>query len=284
MRIPIALLPWIAVTIATPALAVEGEVRAAWIESPVEGGSSVSTAALAIRIGAGDRVDWWAAASVVRMDDPWGVAWTPLGAAPVEAGPRDQRRRGAAGQPAATDVLQSGEAVVGWGDLRFGVGATLAGGGARLYRVRGDLVVKAPTADEAEGLGTGRWDAGLALEAERRFWASSAFAGAGWYRLGDPEWVDLRDPPEAWAGVETEPGRGGRLWSAWVEAAGEVLPGAGSRAAIGLGVRGSAAAHWRATVVVGLTDATADLAVGLAHSWRRGTGRRPERRSPPEIR
>lgn len=54
--------------------------------------------------------------------------------------------------------------------------------------------VKAPVA-EAGDVGTGKWDAGVTLDVSRHVTGPyfAALSGA-WWKLGDPEGIDLRDP------------------------------------------------------------------------------------------
>jgi hypothetical protein len=151
-----------------------------------------------------------------------------------------------------------------------------------LHRVDAEIEVKVPTADEEEGLGTGEWDARAGLGLERRFWSLTAFGGLGWTRIGDPEWLDFRDPVDGYLGLETEPGRRGLRWSAWIDASGEVVPGAGSRARVGVGLRFSTALRWHFSATAGLTEAAEEFGLSLGLAWG-GGGRRPalarERRS-----
>lgn len=156
----------------------------------------------------------------------------------------------------------------------------IAGGGARLFRVDAELDAKAPTGDEDEGLGTGAWDVRAGILGERRFWSWTAFGGAGWTRVGDPDWIDLRDAADAYAGFETEPRAGGVLWSVWAHAAGEVVPGTGDALALSAGARGSSRVGWRVAVTGGLAGPAPDLSISIGLGWR------PERarpRTPPEV-
>jgi hypothetical protein len=169
----------------------------------------------------------------------------------------------------------------GLGDVRLEIQGDLAGGGARLYRFTGELNAKAPTADESRGLGTGGWDARVGLLGERRFWSATLFGGAGFNRLGDPRKIELRDVPDGFLGVESEPWRGLRA-ALWVEGHGAVLEGSEARSAVGVGVRSSGGRPWRLITTVGLTGSEEEIgflfgvSVTGRESWGRPLGRRRE--------
>jgi hypothetical protein len=175
-----------------------------------------------------------------------------------------------------------GEWQTGLGDVRLEAQGELAGGGARLYRLAAELDVKAPTADEERGLGTGEWDARLGLLGERRFWSATLFGGAGYSRLGDPRRLELRDVPDGFLGIESEPWHELRA-AAWIEGHGAVLAGAEARSALGIGVRRSGRTPWRLVATVGLTGAEEEIGFlfGVSvldaadgGSWGRPAGRR----------
>jgi len=174
-----------------------------------------------------------------------------------------------------------GDWQTGLGDVRLEIQGDLAGGGARLYRLTGELDAKAPTADESRGLGTGRWDARVGLLGERRFWSATLFGGAGFNRLGDPGKIELRDVPDAFLGVESEPWRELRA-AVWIEGHGAILEGAEARSAVGVGVRSSGPRPWRLIATVGLTGAEEEIgflfgvSVSGGESWGRPLGRRRE--------
>lgn len=54
--------------------------------------------------------------------------------------------------------------------------------------------IKLATADEAEGLGTGKNDYSLQTEVYRSFDRHTLFATLGFKKMGEPEGVSLRDP------------------------------------------------------------------------------------------
>ena len=186
------------------------------------------------------------------------------------------RRALAEGNPRVLEPIP-GEWHSGLGDVRLALYRDLAGGGARLFRLAGEIEVEAPTGNEELGLGSGAWDARIGLAAERRFWSATLFAGAGWNRLGDTRRAAMADVPDGYLGLETEPGWRGLRGAAWVEGHDEVLDGAGGRAALGLGVRSSGARPWRLSGTAGLTDGSEDfhLLFGVSlGSPEEGAGRR----------
>jgi len=171
-----------------------------------------------------------------------------------------------------------GDWQTGLGDVRVEIASELAGGGARLYRLATELDVKAPTADADRRLGTGRWDARIGLLGERRFWSATLFGGAGFNRLGDPRQLELRDVPDGYLGIESEPWREMR-GAAWIEGHGAILAGAEARSALGLGVRGSGRRPWRLIATVGLSGAEEEIGFLFGVSvtgeadWSRPLGR-----------
>jgi hypothetical protein len=166
------------------------------------------------------------------------------------------------------------------GDLRLGLAARLFGKPAGLYMMDFEVDVKAPTADADEGLGTGEWDGRVGFAGERRFWTATAFAGLGWTRIGDPEWIDFRNPIDAYGGVESEPLGPGILISGWIEGTSEIVPGAGERTALAVGLRGNRKNSWRLSATVGLSDAAEDFGVRLSFT----TGRSKPRSRALEVR
>ncbi|HYN22808.1 MAG TPA: hypothetical protein VE078_17740 [Thermoanaerobaculia bacterium] len=190
----------------------------------------------------------------------------------------------AEGNPRLSEPVQ-GEWHSGLGDARLAFFRDLAGGGAKLFRMTGELEVKAPTGEEERGLGSGAWDARIGLAGERRFWSMTLFGGAGYNRLGDTARVVLDDVADGYLGIESEPGWRGLRGSVWVEGHGEVLPGGGERAAAGLGLRSSGMRPWKLSGTAGLTDGSEDFRVlfGVSvatleggASRKRPAGARPE--------
>ena len=222
--------------------------------------------ALTLRYITGNRLQFRVDLPLLRVELPPGSVHTPIG--PLPGGPGGEHQgngtpggtgggtgsgNGMERQVAPEDGSAPGRSQADWstglGDVRVGLAQQIAGGGVKLYRADAVLDAKLPTADVDAGLGTGEWDARLGVAGEYRFWSATAFGGAGWSRLGDPTWVELRDPLDAYAGAESEPLAGERLiLSGWVAGQQEVLEGTGPTAAIGLGLRSVRGLRWRGSV------------------------------------
>ena len=154
----------------------------------------------------------------------------------------------------------------GVGDVFLAFSGRLLGGGAKVFRMDAGIEAKAPTADSEEGLGTGEWDAHVGLTSEYRFWSATAFGGIGWNILGDPEWVELEDVPDAYGGIESEPLAGRWIVSGWLAGNPEVVEGVGSRGILGFGIRTTGSWRFRLQASAGLTDGSEDFTVLLAVS------------------
>lgn len=246
--------------------------------------STSSTEALSLRFVAGGRVQFRAYLPALRVTSPDSVVVLPYGSTPLDEDQRLKRQQyldpdtggGDSGtQTGGTsdqrvllaqdmDTTYFDDTVTGVGDLRLGMSARLFGRPAGLYLMDFELDLKAPTADETEGLGTGEWDGRLGFSGERRFWTATAFAGMGWTRIGDPEWIDFRDPVDIYGGVESDPLGPGILIAGWVEGNSEIVPGAGGRTALAFGLRNNRRNSWRLSATVGLTDAAEDFGIRLS--------------------
>ncbi len=243
---------------------------------PGERTAEASAVTLGLGLAPGDRLAFRIEVPVVRARSSQPL-WARLGPTPrvlnaLAGGNRNLQRQ------------VPGEWQSGLGDVRLEIQGDLAGGGAKLHHLIAELDVKAPTADEQEGLGTGQWDARIGLVGERRFWSATLFGGAGFSRLGDLPRLELRDVPDAFLGIESEPWHGLRA-AAWIEGQSAVLAGAETRSALGLGVRSSGRHPWRLVATVGLTGAeeeigflfgTSILSGPGGTSWGRPAGRRGE--------
>mgnify|MGYP001823256066 CR=1 FL=1 len=240
-------------------------------------GTSSDTQSALLRYARGDRFRIRLDLPFLRVESSEGVARSFFGTVALEDG---QGRRQGSGTAQGT---QSGgpeslapvdEAMVppesawesGVGDVRLGASARLVGGGVKVFRADAIVDLKAPTADEDKGLGTGEWDLRAGLGAEYRFWSSTGFAGAGYTRHGDPSWIDLEDVADVYAGIESDPLRGRYVLSAWLEAQDEVVPGVGERSALGVGLRVLGRTRYRVLATVGLSDAAEDFSIGLGVS------------------
>ena len=161
----------------------------------------------------------------------------------------------------------------GLGDIELAIGKRLYGGGVDLWRFDASLMVKAPTADDADYLGTGEWDARAGLGAEYRFWSATGFGGIGYTSYGDPEEYELEDVVDAYVGVESDPLFGGRaMLSGWLEGRQEIVDGAGERTVLGIGLRTTGRPSWRAMLRTGLSTAAEDVAFTFGLSWGVQTG------------
>jgi len=252
------------------------DITAEHLSASFPGDRTAEASALTLGLGLapGDRLAIRVEVPVVRARSSQPL-WARLGPTPrvlnaLAAGNRNLQRQ------------VPGEWQTGMGDVRMEIQADLAGGGARLYHLIAELDAKAPTADEREGLGTGRWDVRIGLLGERRFWSATLFGGAGYSRLGDLRRLELRDVPDAFLGVESEPWRELRA-AIWIEGQSAVLAGSEARSALGLGVRSAGRHPWRIVTTIGLTGA--DEEIGLLFgmplvdgsggaSWGRPAGRR----------
>lgn len=256
----------------------------------IDEGSDVAETRLSFVLG--DKYQLRTDLSMLFVESQGGMAPTPFG--PVPRPPRgpsgamgqgpDAGQQGSAGgsaggssgqgssttspsPPEAPDEVADEGWISGLGDLRVAGSRRMLGGGAKVYRLDASVGAKVPMADETEGLGSGEWDARIGLSGEYQYWQAKGFAGAGWNYLGDPAWVELKDVPDGYIGVESDPLGGRVIVSGWVEGNPEVIEGAGSRAALGVGLRTLGKARWRVSATVGLTDAARDFSLLVGASF-----------------
>jgi hypothetical protein len=248
----------------------EGEivVEASYLSDDYGSGESSSIQALTLRYITGNKLQVRVDVPFLRAEVPAGAVHAPIGPLPggLGGGPHGSgssgtndigsgngngggaTMQGSPGDPGAADSYPA-EWTTSLGDIRLGLSRQFAGGGVKLYRTDAVLEVKAPTTDAESGLGTGEWDARIGVAGEYRFWSATAFGGVGWNRLGDPEWVELRDPVDVYAGAESEPLAGERLvLSGWVAGHQEALAGLGPTAAVGLSLRAVRGLRWRGSI------------------------------------
>jgi len=244
-------------------------------------GVDADVQATIVRYAVGDLFQFRVDVPMLRVKRAMGVAYTGLGPTPIgEKGEMWRQEHdshhdsgGMEGmmQPFALDetLPSSGSTwTSGAGDLRMAVSRRIVGGGVKLYRF--DIIgeVKLPTADENDGLGTGKADYRLGMSGEYRFWSATGFAGVGWNKLGDPDWGEFNDVLDAYIGFDSDPFAGGKLiFSSWLEGFQEVIDGAGNRAALGIGVRTTGKIRWRAQASTGLGGSSEDLTVLLGVSF-----------------
>jgi hypothetical protein len=161
----------------------------------------------------------------------------------------------------------------GLGDLRVAGSFDVVGGGVKLFRMETNVEVKIPTADEEQGLGTGEWDLRVGLAGEYRFWPVTAYGGVGWTRFGDPEWVELNDVVDAYAGVEGDAFRGRIIVSGWIDACPEVVEYRGPETIAGLEFRSLGRYRWRVGFTAGLGGYD-EYGVVLGYSFQTGAASR----------
>jgi len=130
--------------------------------------------------------------------------------------------------------------------------------------VRAGASVKAPVA-EAGDIGTGKWDAGAQLDASRHVTGPWFVALSGaWWKLGDPDSLDLRDPVLGTLMV-SRIGEGGGVGLS-LAAATSTIDGYDAPASCGaLVTRDLWGGSAGLSATIGLTDSAADFSVGM--SW-----------------
>lgn len=236
-----------------------------------------------VRLAYGDKTRFRLDIGMVRLNSTVGVAQTPFGLVPTQSRQGPQGSTGESGgpgpsgsSPGATEPLPPPDEstptpvtdwVTGPGDLRLTLSRRLVGGGAKLFRLDAEIGAKLPTADEQDRLGTGEWDYRLGAASQYRFWSVTAFGGLGWNSLGDPDWAELQDVLDVYAGLESQPLAEKIIVSGWLEANEEVVAGTGSRSALGLAVRSTGKIRWRAQVSAGLGGSAEDFSAQLGVSF-----------------
>jgi len=243
-------------------------------------GSDSDVASTRVIFNTGDKFQFKADAGWIRVESPYGILPGRTGPVPMRRrqgngdpgnghGPGPQGDNGNQHQPPVVGPpLPEPEEISasGIGDVYLAFSGRIVGGGAEVFRLDGGIEGKLPTADADEGLGTGEWDARIGLTSEYRFWSATGFAGVGWNYLGDPEWVELNDVVDAYAGVESEPLAGRWILSGWLAGNPEVVSGVGSRGIVGLGVRTTGKWRFRMQATAGFTDGSEDFTVLFAVS------------------
>jgi hypothetical protein len=299
---------WIVLLVASPLSgegleSVELSVFGAYLSNAHGPGSEADIQETTLRLSTGDLWQLFVDLPGLRVRSASALPGSGLGPIPMdprrhgpgeppgssqsgEGGPSGQGPGGGGSVPdttlPASDSLPdpTDDWTTGAGDLRIGVGHRLAGGGAKLFRADAELEVKVPTADETENLGTGELDLRLGVSGEYRFWSANAFAGLGFNRLGDPEWADLNDVVDAFAGLESEPIGERVILSGWLQANEAVVDGAGSPVMAGLDVRSLGRVRWTVQLTTRVSGPVADLGAGFGVSYgldREVAGRRSRR-------
>ena len=258
---------------ANSAMAAIGEIflSAGYASGSYGTGTDSEVATTRAIFNTGDRFQFKVDAGWIRVESPYGIL-------PGRTGPVPMRRRHGSGnpgnhgnQPDSPEIeppLPEPEEISasGVGDVFLGFSGRMLGGGAKVFRLDGGIEAKIPTADADEGLGTGEWDARLGVTGEYRFWSATGFAGLGWNYLGDPEWVELNDVVDAYAGLESEPLAGRWILSGWLAGNPEVVSDVGSRDILGVGLRTTGNWRFRLQATAGFTDGSEDFTVLFAVS------------------
>jgi hypothetical protein len=297
---PLVVLGLLAGMLSTATFAAEISVQGTWLTGDRSDGETYSSETFSVRIGTGGRVRLRAYLPYIRMDEGASVVWTVTGPKPLPPGQRptgqgagnDDPGTGAgpgsstgnsgedpgsgeggrSTQPATSTVtnaeLISGGTVSGLGDARVGLTARLLGGGSGLHALSAEFDVKAPTADEDEGLGSGEWDFRLGLAAEHRGWHGTIFGGVGYTEYGDPAWATLADGIDAYLGFEAEPWLTRLVWSVWVDAAEATVEGTAAPVLAGVGLRRDSRRPWQVSAWTGLDQDSPTI--GITFGWSPG--------------
>jgi hypothetical protein len=132
--------------------------------------------------------------------------------------------------------------------------------------VTAGVTLKVPLTDTTE-YGTGEWDVGALVAATQ--WIGNGFLALdlSYWHLGDMPQLDFQNPITA---SLTYGRRWGTAWIVSLAATGgtSAIRGYANPASVGATVGHLGSALWTASVTVGLTETTPDLAIGLA--WRVG--------------
>jgi hypothetical protein len=131
--------------------------------------------------------------------------------------------------------------------------------------------LKAPTANESKGLGTGEWDGGFALEVDKRFREFFLLGDVSYTFMGDPPDQSFRDRPGASLGI-------GRTFTPsltvialldWRRAL--VRGGRDPLELVGIAqIKIAPTLTLSPYTFVGLTDGSPDFGIGAEVSWRFG--------------
>jgi len=183
------------------------------------------------------------------------------GTVPGHGGSGGDGRMGGMGRALSTDTSVD--------EYRVRAGDPYVTGTVRLFRdrattVNGGASVKAPVADAGD-VGTGEWDAGALLNVSRHVMGPWFVALSGaWWKLGDPDSLDLRDPVLGTlmlSRIGEEGGVGLSLAAATATIAG-FDPPVSCGALVTRELWGGNAGL---SATIGLTDSAADFSVGM--SW-----------------
>lgn len=133
------------------------------------------------------------------------------------------------------------------------------------------LKVKAPTADESKGLGTGEWDVGFGLEFDKQFREFFILGDVSYTFMGDPPGQHLRDRPGASLGI-------GRFFTPGLAVIGlldwrrSLVRGQDDPLElVGIGqIKLARTLTLSPYTFIGLTEGSPDFGIGAELSWRFG--------------
>jgi len=227
-----------------------------------------------VEMGIGVQAPRWSFRAVVPAIQASGTA-DLVGLGPG-AGMVAGQRRGAdsgngAGTTAARAVSDTDGFVSSLDSTRRGLGDVRLSGAFRLGKETalgswwGRVGLKAPTADAAEGLGTGEWDEWAGVSWFREGWTVDFDAYVRWVRLGDPADLELRDGLAGGAFCEWPVGR--FAMGAGLEAAQDAIAGEPARTAVSSYLRGPAGfrSSWSVEILAGLSGNAPRL--GVTAGW-----------------
>jgi hypothetical protein len=131
--------------------------------------------------------------------------------------------------------------------------------------------LKAPTADESKGLGTGEWDGGFGLEVDKRFREFFVLGDVSYTFMGDPPDQDFRDRPGASLGIGRDftPSLAVIALLDWRRAL--VRGGTDPLELVGIAqIKLARTLTLSPYTFIGLTDGSPDFGIGAEVSWRFG--------------
>lgn len=137
------------------------------------------------------------------------------------------------------------------------------------WELDGTVRVKAPTASESRGLGTGEWDVYGQLDLHRTFGKVTPFASLGWREFGTSAAYPLHSGIYTSAGAHFRPSASTVITGAfnWGE---RILDGEDDTTDALIAVTHDVNPNWRILVyaLTGFTDASPDIAVGGRLTYR----------------
>ena len=164
-------------------------------------GTSVTTDIWSVPFTAAYRADRWTFKLVVPYISVTGASNVIPGAGPVSNVNPSGRGRGRSSTGTTTVTETSGSAS-GLGDVVASAGYELFSSADRTFGLDLTGKVKFGTADENKGLGTGKNDYGVSLDAYKVAGDWTPFGGVGWTRYGSSQYIRLKNAFNANLGVD----------------------------------------------------------------------------------